>query len=135
MAGGGHERGGVARSRGEGSPETRGWPQRGSRGLGKGSGTFRATRRTRPWAKNWHGGAKERRPQWEKSRGSVTNSGVQLCGLWGDTWRNKGMGRVLNSSANSGTLGERQECDGASGRRRRGSGCARNAPVSADQAN
>jgi hypothetical protein len=46
------ERGGTARSRGEGSPEMRGRPQRGSRGLGKGSGTFRATRRTRPWAQN-----------------------------------------------------------------------------------
>jgi hypothetical protein len=32
------------------------------------------------------------------------------------------MGRVLTSSANSRTLGERRRCDGASGRRRRGSG-------------
>jgi hypothetical protein len=32
-----------------------GRPRRGSRGLGKGSGTFRATRRTRPWAQNRHG--------------------------------------------------------------------------------
>jgi hypothetical protein len=42
----GHERGGAARSRGKGSPETRGRPRWGSRGLGKGSGTFRVTRRT-----------------------------------------------------------------------------------------
>jgi hypothetical protein len=112
-----------------------GQPWRGSSGLGKWSGTFRATRRTRPWAQNRHGGASERRPQWEKSRGGATNSGEQLRGLWGDTWRNKGMGRVLTLSANSGTLGERRGCDGASGRRRRGSGCARNAPVSVDRAN
>jgi hypothetical protein len=40
---------------------------------------------------------------------------------------------MLTSSVNSGTFGERWGCDGASGRRRRGSGYARNAPVSADR--
>jgi hypothetical protein len=40
---------------------------------------------------------------------------------------------VLTSSANSGMFGERRGCDGASGRRWRGSGCARNAPMSADR--
>jgi hypothetical protein len=39
---------------------------------------------------------------------------------------------VLTSSANSGTLGERRGCDGASGRRRWDFGCANIAPVSAD---
>jgi hypothetical protein len=58
-----------------------------------------------------------------------------LRGRRGDTWRNKGMGRVLTSSANSGTLGERRGCGGASGRPRRSFGCARNTPVSADQTN
>jgi hypothetical protein len=76
-----------------------------------------------------------RRTQWEKSRDGATNSDEQLRGLWGDTWRNKGMGRVLTSSANSGMLGERRGCDGASGRRWREPGCARNASVSADRAN
>jgi hypothetical protein len=38
---------------------------RDSRGLGKGLGTFRATRRTQPWAQNRHGGTRRRRPQWE----------------------------------------------------------------------
>jgi hypothetical protein len=114
-----HERGGAARSRGERSPKTRGWPLQGFRGLGKGSGTFRATRQTRPWAQNRHEGARERRPWWEKSRGGATNSGEQLHRLLGDTWRNKGMGRVLTSSVNSGMLGERWRCDGASGLRPR----------------
>jgi hypothetical protein len=66
------------------------------------------TRRTRQWAQNRHGGARERRPLWEKSRGGATNSGEQLRRLWGDTWLNKGMGRVLTLSANSGMLGERR---------------------------
>jgi hypothetical protein len=60
-------------------------------------------------------GARECRPRWEKFRGGATNSGEQLRGLWGDTWRNKGMGRVLTSSANSGILGEQRGCDGVSG--------------------
>jgi hypothetical protein len=39
---------------------------------------------------------------------------------------------MLTSSVNSETFGERQGCDEASGRRRRGSGYAKAAPVSAD---
>jgi hypothetical protein len=111
-----------------------GRPRWGSSGLGKGSDTFNATRRTQPWAQNRHGGAREHKPQWEKSRGA-TNSDEQLRGRERDTWRNKGMGRVLTSSANFGTLGERRGCDGALGRWRRGSGCARNAQVSVDRTN
>jgi hypothetical protein len=80
-------------------------------------------------------GARERRPRWKRFCGGAANSGEQLRGRWGDTWRNKGMGRVLTSSVNSRTFGERRGCDGASGRRRRGFGCARNAPVSAGQIN
>jgi hypothetical protein len=49
--------------------------------------------------------------------------------------RIKGVGRLLTSSANSGGLGGRRWCDGASDRRRWGSGCATKAPVSGDQAN
>jgi hypothetical protein len=93
-----------------------GQPRRGSSGLGKGSDTFSATRRTRPWVHDRHGGAKERRPQWERFQGGTASSGEQLDGRERDTWQNKGMGRVLTSSANSGTLGERQRCDGALGR-------------------
>jgi hypothetical protein len=52
--------------------------------------------------------AREHRPRWEKSRGSTTNSSEQLRGLWGNAWRNKGMGRVLTSSVNFGTLGEQR---------------------------
>jgi hypothetical protein len=133
--GAGPERDGATWSRGEGSPETRGQTRRGSSGLGKGSDTFSVTRRTRPWAR--HEGARERRSRWEKSRGGATNSVEQWRGRERerDTWRNKGMGRVLTLSANSGTLGEQRGCVGASGPRRRGSSCARNAPVSTDRAN
>jgi hypothetical protein len=41
-----------------------GRPQRGSRGIGKGSGTFRVTRRTRPWASRRRGSTR-RRPRWK----------------------------------------------------------------------
>jgi hypothetical protein len=54
-----------------------GHPRWGSMGLGKGSGTFRATRRTRPWAQNQHGGTRGRRPRWERSHGGATNFGVE----------------------------------------------------------
>jgi hypothetical protein len=53
--------GGVARPRGEVSPETRGQPRRGSRGLRKDSGAFKATWRTRPWAQHRRGGTRGRR--------------------------------------------------------------------------
>jgi hypothetical protein len=80
--GAGHEHSDAARSRGEGSPETRGRPRRGSRGLEKGSGTFRATWLTRPWVQNRHGGTRGRRPRWERSHDGATNSGEQLHGHW-----------------------------------------------------
>jgi hypothetical protein len=44
------------------------------------------------------------------------------------------MGGLFTSSANSGTLGEGRGCGGASGHWRRGSDCARTAPVSVDRA-
>jgi hypothetical protein len=43
------------------------------------------------------------------------------------------MGRVFTSSANSGAHGGRRKCDGTSGRRRRGSGCAKATLLSADR--
>jgi hypothetical protein len=86
MAGARPKRGGAARSRGEGSPETRGRPQWDSSGLGKGSDTFNATRRTRPCEQKRHGGARERRPRWERFRSGAASSGEQLRGRWGDTW-------------------------------------------------
>jgi hypothetical protein len=42
------------------------------------------------------------------------------------------MGRVLTSSANSGACGGRRRCGGTSGRRQRGSGCAKAALVSVE---
>jgi hypothetical protein len=55
------DEGGAARPRGEVSPETRGWPRRGSRGLGNSSSALRAIWRTQPWAQNRHGGNRGRR--------------------------------------------------------------------------
>jgi hypothetical protein len=88
---------------------------------------------TPPWAQNRHGGTKECRPRWERFCGGATNSGEQLRGRRDDTWRNNSMGRMLTLSENSGTLGERRGCNGASGRRRWDFGCAKIAPVSADR--
>jgi hypothetical protein len=76
----GHGCGGAARPRDEVSPETRGWPRRGFRGLGNGSGVLRATWRTRPWAPRRRGGTTERGTR----RGGLTaawiNSGEELRG-------------------------------------------------------
>jgi hypothetical protein len=44
------------------------------------------------------------------------NSGEELCEQKDSNKRIKGTGRLLTSSANSGVLGGRRECGGASGR-------------------
>jgi hypothetical protein len=94
-----------------------GRPRQGSRGLGKSSGALRAIWRTQSWAQYQRGGTRGRRTR----RGGLTaaqiNSGEELRGHWGSTRRNKGMGRLLTSSANSGALGRRQGRSEASGRR------------------
>jgi hypothetical protein len=51
-----------------------GWPRRGSRGLGKGSGAFRATWRTRPWVPRWHGSTRER----ETRQGGLTAAQINF---------------------------------------------------------
>jgi hypothetical protein len=51
----------ITRLCGEVSPETRGCPRWGSRGLGNTSSALRAIWRTQPWAQNRHGGSRGRR--------------------------------------------------------------------------
>jgi hypothetical protein len=128
-----HGCGGAARSHGKGSPKTRGT------GHGEALGAWGIARallgRSGELDHGHKTGTGHLRTQTAvgRSRNDTTYSSEQLRGHWGDTWQNKGMGRLLTSSANSGMLGEWRECCGASGRRWRAP--ARNAPVSADRAN
>jgi hypothetical protein len=99
-----HECGGAARSR----RRRGGRPRRGSRGLGKGSGAFRATRRTQPWASCWRESTRGRRTRQKGPKAAQTYSGEQLRDDQDNKQRNRGEGRLLTTSANPGAPGGRQ---------------------------
>jgi hypothetical protein len=110
-----------------------GWPQRGYRGLGFSSGTFRAVWRTRPWPSRWRRGTRERRPR----RGGLTAardcSGEQSREQQSGDNQIKGTGGLLTLRGSAGVAKQRRRRKDSTGRRRRGSGCAKIAPVSADR--
>jgi hypothetical protein len=112
-----------------------GRPRRGSWGLGKDSGAFRATWRTRSWAQRWHGGTRGRRTRPGDPTAARTYSGEQSCEDQGSKQRNRGAGRLLTSRGNTGAPGQRRGRRDASGRRWRSSNCTGRTPVSANQAN
>jgi hypothetical protein len=110
-----------------------GWPRRGSRGLGASSGTFRAVWQTQSWLSRRH----------ESTRGCCTRRG-RLTAAWDSSgeqsrekqssnYQNKGVGGLLTLRGSAGVMGQWQRHKDTMGRRRRGSGCARIAPVSADR--
>jgi hypothetical protein len=112
-----------------------GWPRRGSRGLGASLGAVRAVWRTRPWPSRWHRGTRGRRPR----RGGLTaargSSGEQSREQQSGDDQIKGTGGLLTLRGNAEGTGQRQRHKDATGRPRWGSGCARIAPVSANQTN
>jgi hypothetical protein len=134
MARAGHRRGGTARSRSESSPETRGWPRRGSRGLGASSGAFRAVWWTRPWASRRRGSTRGRCTRRGGRTTARSNSGEQSRANQGSDDQIKGPGRLLTSRRSAGTTGQRRRHMDATGRQWQSSGCARTGPVSAGQA-
>jgi hypothetical protein len=77
-----------------------GQPRQGSRGSGKGSGAFRATRRTQPWASRWRGSTRGHRTRRKGPAAAQTSSGEKLCDVQDNKWRNRGVGRLLTTSAN-----------------------------------
>jgi hypothetical protein len=95
-----------------------GWPQRGSRVLGKGSGAFRVTRRTQPWESRWRGSTRGHRPRRKGPTLAQTYSDEQLRDDQGNKLRNIGAWRLLTTSANPGAPGGRRGCDELPGRRR-----------------
>jgi hypothetical protein len=97
--------GGVARSHGEVSHETRGRPWRGSRGLGKDSGAFRATWRTKPWAQRRRGGTIGHRTRRGGPSAARTYSDEQSSEDQGNKQRNRGARRLLTSRGNHGGNG------------------------------
>jgi hypothetical protein len=111
-----------------------GRPRWGFRGLGKGSGTFRVTRQTRPWVSRRRGSTRGRRPRRKGTTAAQTYSGEQLRDNQDDSRGNRGTGRLLTTSVNPGTPGGQGGGGEDAGRRRRLSCCARSAPVSAGRA-
>jgi hypothetical protein len=77
-------------------------PRWDSRVLGKGSGAFRAARRTQPWASRWRGSTRERRPRWKGPTVAQTYSSEQLRDNQDNKRRNRGAGRLLTTSAKPG---------------------------------
>jgi hypothetical protein len=84
-----------------------GRPRWGSNGLGKGSGAFRATRQTQPWASRRRGGTRGCRTLRKSSAAAQTYSGEQLRDDQNNKRRNRGAGRLLTTSANPGAPGGR----------------------------
>jgi hypothetical protein len=96
-----------------------GRPRWGYRGSGKGSGTFRATRRTQSWASRRCGSTRGRRT-WRKGPAATqTYSGEKLRDDQDNKRRNRGAGRLLTTSANPGAPGGRRGGGEVPGRRQR----------------
>jgi hypothetical protein len=111
----GHERGGATRSRGRRG----GRPQRGSRGLGKGSGAFGATRRTQPWASRRRGSTRGHRTRQKGPAAAQTYSDEQLRDEQDNKQRNRDARRLLTTSTNPGASGGRRGGSEVPSRRRR----------------
>ena len=124
---------GVARLRGEVSPETRARPRRGSRALGKGLGEFGVTRRTQSWARRRHRGNRGRGPRRSNPTATQLSSGERLRGQQGSTREIKGAGELFTSRGKSGALEQRGGRREALGRMRWSSDCTMKRPVSADR--
>ena len=110
-------------------------PRQGSRNLGKDSGAFRATWRTRPWAQHQRGGTRGHRTRRDGPTAARIYSGEQSREDQGNKQRNRGVGKLLTSRGNTGASEQRLRRRDASGRRWRSSGCTGRTPVSADRAN
>jgi hypothetical protein len=108
--------GGIARLRGEVSPEARARPRQSSRGLGKDSGALRATRRTQPWAQPRCGGTRGRKTRRSGPTTAQICSDEQSREDQGNKRRNRSTGRLLTSRGNSGAPGKRRGRRDASGR-------------------
>jgi hypothetical protein len=113
-----------------------GWPRRGSRGLGASSGVLiRAVWRTRPWVSRRRGSTR----MCCTRRGGLTaawdSSDEKSHEQQSSDDQIKGAGGFLTLRGSAGVKGQRRRRKEATGRRQRGFGCARIAPVSADRTN
>jgi hypothetical protein len=109
-----------------------GWPQWGTGGSGFSLGAIKAVWRVQPWPSCRRKGTRGRRPRQGGLTVALDCSGEQLREQQSGDDQIRVTGGLLTLSANSGARGGRRRCGGALGRRRRGSGCAKTAPVSAD---
>ena len=110
-----------------------GWTRRGTGGSRFSLGAIRAVWRVQPWPSSWRKGTRGRRPWQGELTAALDCSGEQSRKQQSRDDQIRGTGGLLTLSVNFGARGGRRRCGGASGRRRRGSGCAKTAPVSMDQ--
>jgi hypothetical protein len=103
--------------------------------LGASSGPFRVVWRTRPWPSRRHGSTRGRCTR----RGGLTaardSSGEQSREQQSSNDQIKGASMLLTLRGSAGVTEQRQRRKDTTGQRRRGSGCARIAPVSVDWTN
>jgi hypothetical protein len=103
--------------------------------LGFRTGAIRAVWRTRSWASRRRGGTRRRCTR----RGGLTaardSSGEQSREQQSSNDQIKGAGGLLTLRGSVGVTEQRRRRKDATGRRRRGSGCAGITPVSADRTN
>jgi hypothetical protein len=110
-----------------------GWPQRGTRGSGTSLGAIRAIWRTRPWPSHRRRGTRERRPRQGRLTASRDCSGEQSREQQSGDDQVKGMGGLLTLRGSAGVTKQWRGRRDLTGQRRRGFGCTKIAPVSADR--
>jgi hypothetical protein len=110
-----------------------GWPRRGSRGLGFSSGAFRAVWRSRPWPSRWRWSTRGRRPRQGGLTAGLDCSVEQSREQQSGDDQIKDTGGLLTLRGSAGVTKQRRRSRDSTGRRQRGSSCAKIAPVSADR--
>jgi hypothetical protein len=110
-----------------------GWPRRGTRGSGFSLSMIGAVWRVRPRPSRLRRGTRERRPRQGGLTAALNCSGEQSREQQSGDDQMNGTGRLLILRGSAGVAKQRRRRRDSTGRRRRGSGCAKIAPVSADR--
>jgi hypothetical protein len=101
--------------------------------LGFSSCAIRAIWQTRPWPSRWRRGTRGRKPRRGGLTGAQDSSSEQSCEQQSRDDQIKGTGGLLTLRGSAGVTKQRRRRKDVTGRRRRGSGCGRIAPMSADR--
>jgi hypothetical protein len=110
-----------------------GWPRWGSRGLGFGLAAIRAVWRVQPWPSRWRRGTIGHRPRQGGLTAARDSSDEQSREQQNGYDHIKGTGGLLTLRGSAGVAKQRRRRKDSTGRRRRDSGCAKIALVSAER--